>query len=83
MKVRSGGTIHWGCTYQLDYDRLLNRVVDNSKVLRVTGLNQEDFMPLKDGLKRELNAVDLHDVEWSTLPGVNEAMDKVLRGESI
>ena len=83
LKVRSGGTIHWGCAYQLDYDRLLNRVVDNSKILRVTGLKQSDFMLLKEGLKRELGAVNLCEADWGALPGVNEAMDKVLRGETI
>ena len=38
--------------YQLDYDRLFNRVIDNSKILRVTGLKQENFISLRDGLQK-------------------------------
>ena len=40
--------------YQLFYDRLFNRVIDNSKILRVAGLKQADFMPLRKGLEKEL-----------------------------
>lgn len=43
-----------GGPYQIKYDRMLNRVVDNRKVLEATGMRQEDFMPLKDGLRMEL-----------------------------
>lgn len=42
-------------SYQLHYDRYFNRVVDNSKILKATGLTQQDLLPLKDGLARELN----------------------------
>ena len=48
-----GGSV--GVRWQLDYDRLFERVVDNSKVLRVTGLRQSDFMPLFEGLKYEIS----------------------------
>ncbi len=41
--------------YQLLYDRLFDRRVDNSKILNITGLKQSELMPLFDGLKRELN----------------------------
>jgi len=43
--------------YQLAYDRLFNRVVDNSKILRVAGLKQADFMPLRKGLEKELSSL--------------------------
>ncbi len=56
-----GGTA--GARYQLAYDRLYTRIVDNSKVLRVTGLKQEDFMPLRDGLEKELSALP-KDTVW-------------------
>jgi nucleoside-diphosphate-sugar epimerase len=49
--------------YQLAYDRLFQRIVDNSKVLLATGLKQEDFMPLKKGLKMELSALP-KDIVW-------------------
>ena len=41
---------------QLLYDRCFNRIIDNSKLLRVTGLKQYDFLPLEKGLKIELDA---------------------------
>ena len=36
------------------YDRLYDRPIDNSKVLRVTGLKKEDFIPMKKGIQIEL-----------------------------
>ena len=40
--------------WQLEYARLFHRVSDNSKILKLTGLKQEDMMPLKEGLKMEI-----------------------------
>jgi len=40
--------------WSLIYDRLYDRPIDNSKVLRVTGLRKEDFTPMKEGIKIEL-----------------------------
>ena len=37
------------------YDRLFDRVIDNSKILKATGLSDENFLPIKEGLKIELN----------------------------
>ena len=39
--------------YQLIYDRCFTRVMDNSKILAVTGLTQESLMPLRRGLETE------------------------------
>jgi hypothetical protein len=43
-----------GGKYQIRYDRMLNRILDNSKVLLVTGFEQSKFMTLNTGLKMEL-----------------------------
>ncbi len=43
-----------GRPYQIKYDRMFDRVIDNSKALEVTGMKQSEFMPLKDGLRIEL-----------------------------
>lgn len=43
-----------GGVYQVRYDRMYNRVVDNSKVLDTTGLKQTDLTPIRTGLAREL-----------------------------
>lgn len=43
--------------WQLEYARMFHRITDNSKVLKATGLKQEDCMPLKDALKMMIDAV--------------------------
>ena len=40
------------------YDRFFDRVIDNSKVLKVTGLKKEDFASIKDGIKTELEKIE-------------------------
>lgn len=40
--------------YILIYDRLYDRAVDNTKILKATGLNKEDFTSIEDGIKIEL-----------------------------
>lgn len=64
--------------HQLIYDRLFQRVIDNSKILRVTGLKQEDFMPLKRGLETELAALP-KDTVWPDASGVWKNMDDYLK----
>ena len=44
----------FGGIYQIKYDRMLDRVIDNRKVLKITGLSQKELMPLKKGLRMEL-----------------------------
>lgn len=66
--------------WQLSYDRLFDRVIDNRKILNVTGLKQADFMPLYDGLKMELSALP-QDFDWSGMVhyNINERMDAYLK----
>lgn len=59
--------------WQLEYARLFHREVDNSKVLSVTGLKQEDMMPLYDGLKMEISRTP-RNMDW----GTNVRMDEYL-----
>lgn len=42
--------------HQTLYDRMFDRVMDNEKVLRVSGLSKDDITPLAVGLGRELEA---------------------------
>ena len=44
--------------WQMKYGRLLHRIYDTSKMLRDTGLKQEQFLPLYDGLCRIKKALD-------------------------
>ncbi len=76
LKIMGG---HAGVRYQLAYDRLFQRIVDNSKVLQATGLKQEDFMPLRSGLEKELSALP-ENVEWLDASGVWKGMDEYLKG---
>lgn len=38
----------------LKYDRLFDRYIDNSKILSATGLTSDDFVPVREGIKIEL-----------------------------
>ena len=45
-----------GSVYQCRYDRMLDRVMDNSKVLAATGLSERDLSDVREGIPRELGA---------------------------
>lgn len=62
---------------QLYYDRCYDRIVDNSKILAISGLKQDELMPLKDGLKRELENVTLEMV--GCYAEANARMDEYLK----
>ena len=59
--------------WQLDCDRLFDRIMDNSKVLAATGLRQESLIKLYDGLEKEIARCP-RDHQWP----VNAAMDEYL-----
>ena len=56
-KNDKSGRVTKGSRWQLSYDRLYNRVMDNSKILKETGLSQQDLKTLYEGLllEREQN----------------------------
>lgn len=43
--------------YALLYDRLFDRTIDNSKILKATGLTKDDFTSIKEGLKFEYEMI--------------------------
>ena len=43
--------------YQLEYARMFDRITDNSKILSVTGMKQEELTSFYDGMKLELSRV--------------------------
>ena len=59
---------------QLQYDRCFNRIVDNSKILALSGI--KELMPLKEGLKRELSNITVDDIGYNQY--VNDRMDKYI-----
>ncbi len=65
-----------GARYQLIYDRLFDRIMDNSKILEVTGLKQSDLTTLYEGLKRELAGVD---ADTFAEPKNSPVMDQYLK----
>lgn len=60
--------------WQLEYARLFNRTYDNKKLLEVTGLKQEQFSSLYDGLKLEIGRCP-RDYPFPN----NDRMDEYLR----
>ncbi len=57
--------------WQLKYDRLFDRVIDNSKILQITGLKQQELMPLYDGLKLEIGRLPREIFDPSTTDSVD------------
>ena len=66
--------------HQLIYDRYFHRIMDNSKILNITGLRQSDLMPLEKGLVKELAAFP-KDIFWGESIG-NIRMDQFLEGKN-
>lgn len=62
---------------QLYYDRCMQRVMDNSKVLRVTGMKQADLTTIQSGLARMIAELPAQPVwpEYTLLWEVDAAMD--------
>lgn len=58
LKVLPCGLVEFECArggfYQIRYDRMFDRVVDNSKVLKVTGMNAESLTEMRVGLPTAL-----------------------------
>lgn len=73
LKILNPNLYNRAPRWQLEYARLFNRIVDNSKALAVTGMRQEDMRPLYDGLKHEIERTP-RDIQWR----VNQRMDDYL-----
>lgn len=69
-----GGSVY--VKQQLLYDRCFDRIVDNNKILSLSGLSQKDLMPLKEGLKREFENITLNDIKCHE--DINKKMDAYL-----
>lgn len=62
--------------YQLEYARMFDRITDNSKILRATGMKQEELMPFYEGMKMELSKISLDNLRVDAIrEGVNQRMD--------
>lgn len=67
--------------WQLEYARLFRRITDNSKVLALTGLKQEEMMPMYDGLKLEIGNIPKDFVPAAT--PIWDRMDKYLEEHNL
>lgn len=66
INILSGGdVVNPHIMWQLDLDRLFNRVIDNSKILSVTGMKADELTPLEVGLKEMLDNADLKTIKPS------------------
>ncbi|MBQ4081922.1 MAG: NAD-dependent epimerase/dehydratase family protein [Clostridia bacterium] len=61
---------------QLVYDRYFERIMDNSKILEITGMKQSELMPLEQGLAMELAGFS-KDTVWAP-DDACERMDRFL-----
>ena len=66
-----------GGKYQILYDRMFNRIMDNSKILIATGIQKENITPIYNGLAIELKNCykALGDIKINY--AVNGGMDKI------
>ena len=67
--------------WQLEYARLFRRITDNSKVLAMTGLKQEDMMSMYDGLKLEIGNIPQDYTPEDTPVGLR--MDEYLKNHNL
>ena len=67
-----------GGPYQIKYDRMLHRVVDNRKILTAVGMTQGELMPLEKGLKLELESFQKAPVFGKIDEKKQKKMDAVL-----
>ena len=61
-----------GRKYQIKYDRMFDRRIDNSKILKATGMTQKDLTLLEDGLSMELKTF----VDSPQFEVINQAIDR-------
>lgn len=73
------GNIH--VRWQLEYARLFHRITDNSKVLALTGLKQEDMMPMYEGLKLEIGNIPKDYIPTDSQIGIR--MDEYIKAKNL
>ncbi|MEE1238589.1 MAG: hypothetical protein UHO61_01520, partial [Acutalibacteraceae bacterium] len=78
LNIIAPGNIH--ARQQLIYDRYFDRIMDNSKILEITGMKQSELMPLREGLEKELRAFAREDAQWPSLDEAYNRMDEYLSG---
>jgi nucleoside-diphosphate-sugar epimerase len=67
--------------WQLEYARLFRRITDNSKVLALTGIKQEELISMYDGLKLEIGNIPKDFVPVDSERGLR--MDEYLKNHNL
>ena len=78
LRVKVSRPVSLGDRWQLVYDRLYDRIVDNSKILDVAGIRQSELKPLYAGLEYEIGRCP-RDYPWQA----NPAMDDFLKARGL
>ncbi|HCM85011.1 MULTISPECIES: NAD-dependent epimerase/dehydratase family protein [Enterococcus] len=67
-----------GNYYQIEYDRMFNRIMDNSKILKINGMRQTDLTPLRKGLSEEVKNITDKEKVFQDINYVTHAkMDRI------
>ncbi|NMM95221.1 NAD-dependent epimerase/dehydratase family protein [Bifidobacterium oedipodis] len=71
-----------GAKYQIRYDRMYDRIIDNSKILAVTGLKQNQLTSIRTGLQTQLRAYldSCNGMVAFEAPGRNGRFDRLVGG---
>lgn len=69
-----------GSVYQIKYDRMLDRVIDNSKILNAANLSQQDLIKTKQGLGKCVSDFLLSGEQIAPWPGDNGRLDGLIGG---
>lgn len=67
-----------GNHYQIWYDRMFNRIMDNSKILKFTNESANNFKSLRDGLAMELKEFTVYPFFQYPNHALNIKMDKAI-----
>lgn len=67
--------------YQLAYDRCFTRIMDNQKILDVTGMKQSELMPLRKGLELECSRT-IRPACPNQNQALSDRMDAYLKGRN-
>ena len=70
-----------GAKWQLEYDRMFEREVDNSKILKLAGMTQSDLTPVYKALETELSAFP-KDFRFGGAEDVCGRMDEFLKNKA-
>jgi len=83
MFSKEPGVISPFARYQLEYARLFDRITDNSKILGITGMKQEELTSFYDGMKLELSKITAESIIIDEYRArINQRMDEYFSKET-